>query len=294
MSRCLPMLHLPRSSRCPPPPPAPRCPPLRAPASKRGVPRLESRLPAILDATARLFREKGYTVTSMRDIAAASGMLAGSLYYHFESKDELLVAVYAEGVRRISASVRAALDRDLPPWTRLEAVCAAHLAALLEDSDYAQVVIRVRPDDAPGAAGRLVALRDDYERLFAEALQKLPLRPAHRPPRAAPHAARRAQLVADVVSLGARRPRGHRAPVRGPVAPPARTLIAAAAASTGATPTWISVPKSSSPRSASMATTAAAASSPRTCATRAWRSSTRRRGRPFPRSSNSRSKKTSM
>lgn len=146
-----------------------------APASKRGAPRLESRLPAILDATARLFRQKGFAVTSMRDIAAASGMLAGSLYYHFESKDELLVAVYAEGVRRISASVRAALDRDLPPWTRLEAVCTAHLAALLEDSDYAQVVIRVRPDDAPGAADRLVALRDDYERLFAEALQKLPL-----------------------------------------------------------------------------------------------------------------------
>lgn len=147
------------------------------PASKRGVPRLESRLPAILDATARLFRQKGYTVTSMRDIAAASGMLAGSLYYHFESKDELLLAVYAEGVRRISASVRAALDRDLAPWTRLEAVCTAHLAALLEDSDYAQVVIRVRPDDAPGAADRLVTLRDDYERLFAEALQKLPLAP---------------------------------------------------------------------------------------------------------------------
>jgi AcrR family transcriptional regulator len=148
-----------------------------APASRRGVPRLESRLPAILDATACLFRQKGYTVTSMRDIAAASGMLAGSLYYHFESKDELLVAVYAEGVRRISASVRAALDRKLPPWTRLEAVCAAHLAALLEDSDYAQVVIRVRPDDAPGAADRLVALRDDYERLFAEALEQLPLAP---------------------------------------------------------------------------------------------------------------------
>jgi AcrR family transcriptional regulator len=97
------------------------------------------------------------------------------LYYHFASKDELLVAVYAEGVRRISVSVRAALARDVDPWARLEAVCAAHLEALLEDSDYAQVVIRVRPDDAPDAAERLIALRDDYERLFAQALSKLPL-----------------------------------------------------------------------------------------------------------------------
>lgn len=159
--------------------PAAAAPPATAavPAPRRGPPRLDNRLPAILDATARLFRKKGYVETSMRDIATASGMLAGSLYYHFESKDELLVAVYAEGVRRISAAVGAALARDLPPWARLEAVCAAHLAALLEDSDYAQVVIRVRPDDAPGAADRLIALRDDYERLFAQALHKLPLTP---------------------------------------------------------------------------------------------------------------------
>jgi len=141
------------------------------------VPRTDNRLSTILDAAAQLFRQKGYRVTSMRDIAAASGMLAGSLYYHFASKEELLVAVYAEGVRRISVSVRAVLARDLDPWARLEAVCAAHLAALLEDSDYAQVVIRVRPDDAPDVADRLIALRDDYERLFTQALTRLPLVP---------------------------------------------------------------------------------------------------------------------
>lgn len=148
----------------------------RAPShTRRHAPHIDNRLPTILDAAAQLFRQKGYRVTSMRDIAAASGMLAGSLYYHFASKEELLVAVYAEGVRRISVSVRAVLARDLEPWARLEAVCAAHLAALLEDSDYAQVVIRVRPDDAPAVADRLIALRDDYERLFTQALTRLPL-----------------------------------------------------------------------------------------------------------------------
>jgi AcrR family transcriptional regulator len=150
--------------------------PARAPShTRRNAAHVDNRLPTILDAAAQLFRQKGYRVTSMRDIAAASGMLAGSLYYHFASKEELLVAVYAEGVRRISVAVRAALARDLEPWARLEAVCAAHLAALLEDSDYAQVVIRVRPDDAPAVAERLIALRDDYERLFTQALTKLPL-----------------------------------------------------------------------------------------------------------------------
>src|SRR5262249_9448578 len=51
----------------------------------------------------------------------------------------------------------------------------AHLEALLQESDYAQVVIRVRPSDAPSVEAELVKLRDDYERLFVELVQELPL-----------------------------------------------------------------------------------------------------------------------
>src|SRR5947209_17027405 len=43
----------------------------------------------ILDQAARLLRTNGYASTSLRDIAAATGMKAGSLYYHFASKEAL-------------------------------------------------------------------------------------------------------------------------------------------------------------------------------------------------------------
>ena len=148
----------------------------RAPAVAP-APRADTRLPLLLDAAARLFAEKGYGATSMRDIAGAAGMLPGSLYYHFASKEELLVAVYAEGVRRIKAALAPALAQPGDPWQRLEYACAAHLAGLLEGSDYGQVVIRVRPDDAPDVASRLVALRDEYEQAFSRAIQDLPLPP---------------------------------------------------------------------------------------------------------------------
>jgi AcrR family transcriptional regulator len=148
----------------------------RAPAVAP-APRADNRLPLVLDAAARLFAEKGYGATSMRDIAGAVGMLPGSLYYHFASKEELLVAVYEEGVRRIKAALAPALAQPGDPWQRLENACAAHLAGLLEGSDYGQVVIRVRPDDAPDVASRLVALRDEYEHAFSQAIQDLPLPP---------------------------------------------------------------------------------------------------------------------
>jgi len=139
------------------------------------APRSDNRLPLILDHAAQLFRARGFQGTSVRDIVRAVGMLPGSLYYHFATKEDLLVAVYAEGVRRISARVRAAIEKLADPWQRLEAACVAHLEAILQDDDYAQVVIRVRPGDAPAAQPRLIALRDEYEALFAGLVQALPL-----------------------------------------------------------------------------------------------------------------------
>jgi TetR/AcrR family transcriptional regulator, cholesterol catabolism regulator len=139
------------------------------------APRADNRLPQILDAAARLFRTQGFQGTSVRDIVRAVDMLPGSLYYHFATKEDLLAEVYAEGVRRISARVRAAIEPLADPWARLEAACVAHLEAILEDDDYAQVVIRVRPGDAPAAQPRLVALRDEYEALLSRLVQDLRL-----------------------------------------------------------------------------------------------------------------------
>ena len=137
--------------------------------------RADNRLPQILDAAATLFAAKGFQAASIRDIVKVAGMLPGSLYYHFANKDELLVAVYAEGVRRINASVTMALTRETEPWARLEAACVAHLDSLLARSAYAKVVISVQPGDVPAVARALIALRDGYERQFIDLVAALPL-----------------------------------------------------------------------------------------------------------------------
>ena len=140
------------------------------------APRADNRLPQLLDEAARLFRAQGFHGTSIREIVRAVDMLPGSIYYHFAAKDDLLLAVYAEGVRRIAERVKAAIDNRNEPWDRLEAACVAHLEALLEGGDYAQVVIRVRPGDVASVAPQLVDLRDGYERLFVDLVAALPVR----------------------------------------------------------------------------------------------------------------------
>jgi len=139
------------------------------------APRADNRLPLLLDEAARLFGAQGFHGTSVRDIVRAVQMLPGSIYYHFATKDLLLATVYAEGVRRISERVKAAVDARTDPWERLEAACVAHLEALLAENDYAQVVIRVQPADVPSVAERLVAQRDGYERLFVDLISALPV-----------------------------------------------------------------------------------------------------------------------
>jgi AcrR family transcriptional regulator len=52
----------------------------------------------VLDVSAVLFHERGYTGTSMDDVAEAVGLSKGTLYHHFSSKADLLHEVYEESV----------------------------------------------------------------------------------------------------------------------------------------------------------------------------------------------------
>jgi AcrR family transcriptional regulator len=137
--------------------------------------RAHSRLPQLLDEAARAFSQRGFAAASVREIVGPIGMLPGSLYCHFETKEALLVAVYKEGVERISFAVDAAVAPLSEPWARLEAAAVAHLRSLLDQTDYSQVVIRIRPGDAPAVDHELTALRDRYESRWGKLVAALPL-----------------------------------------------------------------------------------------------------------------------
>lgn len=137
--------------------------------------RRDNRYDRVLAAAARLFREKGFEAASMREIAAACEMLPGSVYYHFASKDDLLVAVHEEGIRQIMEEVATALEDQAEPWARLRAVARAHMRAILDQSDFAAVVIRVMPADDIPLRRQLADLREGYETIFRQLVADLPV-----------------------------------------------------------------------------------------------------------------------
>src|SRR4051794_16336277 len=66
----------------------------------------------IIEAAARLFAERGYAGTSIRDLALDLGMTKAALYYHFAAKEDLLFAVADPVLRVMDAYVTEALAAD--------------------------------------------------------------------------------------------------------------------------------------------------------------------------------------
>ena len=142
--------------------------------------RPDSRRQEILEQATILFGARGYGRTSIRDIAAAVGMLPGSVYYHFASKEALLAAVYEDGIDRSIATLNEAISAERDPWDRLEAAAAAHLRMLLMGGALAAVVME-GPNQPGAARAELVRQRDRYEAVFRRLIAAVPLPPSVRP-----------------------------------------------------------------------------------------------------------------
>lgn len=133
-----------------------------------------SRSAYILVVAARLLREQGYESTSLRNIADRAQIPVGSLYYHFQSKEELFAAVYEEGVTRLAAALNTAIKPLRDPWKRLERACITHLEHLCGGDDFAAVSIPTNLPSIQGAVrDRLIEMNNRYEEIFRQLIADL-------------------------------------------------------------------------------------------------------------------------
>ncbi len=95
----------------------------------------------ILLAAGRLFRQKGFSATTVREIASGAQMLPGSLHYRYASKDEILIALMKRGIERAIDAVQTAVSGIRDPVERLRLGMRAHLKALLTGEDALYVLL---------------------------------------------------------------------------------------------------------------------------------------------------------
>jgi len=99
----------------------------------------------ILDAAAEVFTEQGYSAR-LSDIAHRAGMKTGSLYYHFDSREDLVAEILHRGIQTSFDHVRDAVNAE--PKTargidRLAAALRAHTMSILEIGAYASAQARI-------------------------------------------------------------------------------------------------------------------------------------------------------
>jgi len=128
----------------------------------------------LLKEAARLFREKGYERTTVRDLAAAVGIQSGSLFHHFHTKEEILKAVMVETIRLNIALMQAAMETAETPKDKLRALVRAELESINGQTGEAMAVL-VFEWRSLSADSRVevLKLRDFYEALWLDVLGTL-------------------------------------------------------------------------------------------------------------------------
>lgn len=125
----------------------------------------------VVRAAGRLFAERGYHGTSMRDLGKELGLLGSSLYSHVSSKQDLLVEVVEEGARLFEESAAGAMGVSGNAISRLETLVAGHVDVVLDNLDVARTFLneaRMLDDDH---RRRIIDARDHYEQVFRDVIR---------------------------------------------------------------------------------------------------------------------------
>lgn len=137
----------------------------------------------VLLEAARLFRHHGYAATTLREVADAAGVKAGSIYYHFESKEEILGEVLDKGIMIVAEAVRTRIEAlpESASWReRIAAGIEGHLWGMLHYGDFTSANMRIYGQIPSSAKNRHKVIRrayaDYWDHLFESALASGELR----------------------------------------------------------------------------------------------------------------------
>ena len=135
----------------------------------------------LLEAAARVFRQRGYRGASVEAIAAEGGYTVGAVYSNFEGKDDLLLALLEEEIGKITKRVVAAAAEAEDAIEKLHTGALEWMTVLDEEPTFYVLLIEfwtvwVRdPELRPEHAERFAALRRTLGRLVEEQTLRLGL-----------------------------------------------------------------------------------------------------------------------
>ena len=130
-----------------------------------------TRKQGICITAARLFKQKGYSAVTMRDLAAEVGVKAASLYNHIASKEEILNEVIVNIAESFTEGIQDIRLADTKVAEKLEAVIAQHVH-LTADNPYGMASLNNDWMHLGEGKEKYLALRSSYEQHFREIIKE--------------------------------------------------------------------------------------------------------------------------
>lgn len=127
---------------------------------------------AIKEAAIKLIAKQGYQAVSLRMLAQEIGIQAGSLYNHMDNKQELLGRILCEIMEELLEIMQNALQGLDDPRARLRTFIRVHVEYHTVRKDEVFIGQMELRNLTPENFERLITLRDTYERLLTDVLQR--------------------------------------------------------------------------------------------------------------------------
>ncbi|HLB36173.1 MAG TPA: TetR/AcrR family transcriptional regulator [Gemmatimonadales bacterium] len=133
----------------------------------------DERLEHLLRTAARVFAEKGYHATTMRDLARATGMSLAGMYYYVQGKDELLFVIQERCFQQVLAGATAAVAETSSPVERVTRFIHHHLGFFASHMSEMKVLSHEARSLTGPRLDKVNRLKRRYVDLLAELITNL-------------------------------------------------------------------------------------------------------------------------
>ncbi len=140
--------------------------------SNRSTASQRRRAPEIIEATARVFAERGFHGATTQDIADVLGIRQASLYYYFSSKEAALELVCLRGVEGFFEAGKAIAARPETARERLSLLINSHLSPLLDRANFVKVFLNERQHLPAESRRRIGRWSRGLERIFEQVIKE--------------------------------------------------------------------------------------------------------------------------
>ncbi len=127
---------------------------------------ISSRKTIIFREAARLFKERGYNGTTLRELAKRAGVKGASIYYHFSSKQDILYMIMEYTMSNLTNKVKIAIENEITPLEKLRTAIRFHIEYHTVDMDETYVADAELRNLEPENFKKIVKMRNDYETIF--------------------------------------------------------------------------------------------------------------------------------